>query len=163
MDIFIGFLYGICGSLVGGLIAHFLAKDREKREAFNKAAASFRSSFTIEVRLIEESTINTNFIEMFSNAYIRHYNAIIRFIPYLSESDRIKAKEAWENHCYPKGLERDERILLSANFLHYEHSQGIEIVNKKPHITEDHEISFERAKALVTKNLDSILSFAKFK
>ncbi len=163
MDIFIGFLYGICGSLVGCLAAHFLGKDREKRATFNRAAAIFYGAFANEIRLIEESTVNTNFIEMFNLSYIMHYNAIFRFLPYLSESERAKIKKAWENHCYPKYLERDERILLSANFIHYDHHQGIDIVAGKPHITEEHKVSFERAKYLVTKNLDSILSFAEIK
>jgi hypothetical protein len=155
--------FGIVGTLIGAFLTYRLAVQLSSRQAFNKAASTFRSAFTKEIRLIEESTVETDFIEMFNNAYIRHYNAVISFMPYLSESKRAEIKKAWENHCYPKGLERDERILLSANFIHYDHHQGIEIVNKKPHITEDHGVSFERAKALVTKNLDSILSFAKFK
>lgn len=163
MDVFIGFLYGICGSLLGCLAAHFLGKDREKRTAFNKAASSFRSAFTEEIRIIEKSTIETDFIELFNQAYARHYNAVIEFLPYLSESERTEIKEAWENHCYPKGLDGYERQLSSAKFLHYAHHQWVEMINGKPKILEEHEVSFERSKRLVKTNIDKILSFAKIK
>ncbi|MBM9617032.1 hypothetical protein JWJ90_22505 [Desulfobulbus rhabdoformis] len=158
---------GVLGFLCRAIVEHRLAIDRIKENIrlteFNKSASEFRCSFTDEIRIVEESTIETDFSDIFNKGYVRHYNAIIRFQAYLSERDRAEIKKAWDNHCYPQGLDGYERHLPSAKFLHYDHSQGIEVVDGKPRISEEHEKSFRRAKNLVMKNLDSILTFAKFK
>jgi hypothetical protein len=150
-------------TVIGTLLSYWPSRWLMDKQNVAIASAKFRCSFTEEIRLVEESTAETDFIGLFNRAYVRHYNAVIQFLPYLCESERAEIKNAWDNHCYPQGNDEYERRIPSTRFIHYEHSQGIEIVNRKPRISEDHEASYRRAKNLVTKNLDSILAFAKFR
>lgn len=155
--------FGVVTFLIGLWGGNHFAIGRDRLKEFNDAAAEFMCAFTNEIRLVEESNTATDFINIFNKAYIRHYNALIRFQAYLSESGRTELKKAWNNHCFSKSLDEYERTLPSAKFSHYDHSQGIERVEGKPSISEEHEVSFERAKTLAIKNLDTILSFSKFK
>ena len=156
---------GVVGYLSRTLIENKLAINRIyeniRATEFSKAAATFRCAFTKELRLLEESTIDTDFINLFSSAYVRHRNAVIRFKPYLSKTQRVEIEKAWQDHCYPKGLSGYERTMKSAKFSHYDHFQKVKNINGKPSIIEDHEISFEQAKNLSTSNIETLLSFAK--
>ena len=156
---------GVVGYLSRTLIENKLAINRIyeniRATEFSKAAATFRCAFTHEIRILEESTVDTDFIELFSAAYVRHRNAVIRFKPYLSKTERTEIEKAWQDHCYPKGLGGYERTMKSAKFIHYDHSQEVEIKNGNPLITKEHEISFEQAKNLSTSNIEKLISFAK--
>ena len=155
-------------SLFGVFIGAYISRVNLKRQEFNKAAAEFRCAFTDEIRLVEESTMDTNFTKIFIAGYICHRNAVIRFQAYLSKGERTGIKKAWDGHCknYYPNAERDGFTEAKSNtrFMHYEFGQGQEhIGNGEFKITEEKYDSFERTKKLATDNLEKILSFAKFK
>jgi len=164
----------LAGGLIGAFASHYLTKSRSSEDRkisdFNKAAAEFRCAFTDEVRLVAESTTETDFEKIFNEAYIRQFNALIRFQAYLSENDRIEIEKAWKEHCidyFPdaedNGFGPSKEINENIRFMHYEHKQGIENRGGEFHITEEHGVSLKRAKQLAIKNLEKILSFAVFK
>lgn len=153
----------LAGGLIGTYVGHTLSISRMQRTSFNDAAAIYRCAFTKEIRLLEESTPDTNFIDIFSSSYVRHRNAIIRFKPYLSETRRDEIERAWQNHCYPADLEGYEQTMAGAKFLHYDHAQRVEMVNGTPSIIEEHDASFEKAKECANNNISKLLSFAESK
>lgn len=155
----------LAGGLIGILAGHYLTKSRSDEESFNKAAAEFRCAFTDELRLVADSTIDTDFEKIFNEAYIRHYNALIRFQAYLSERDRNEIEKAWKEHCkeHDDGNGPTYPYNELTSFMHYEHKQGIERKEGEFHIIEEHEESFNRAKQLASGNIGRILSFTKFK
>lgn len=163
----------LAGGLIGAFASHYLTKSRSSEDRkisdFNKAAAEFRCAFTDEQRLVAESTTETDFEKIFNEAYIRQFNALIRFQAYLSENGRIEIEKAWKEHCKDyfsnaeDGLGPPKEINEDIRFMHYEHKQGIENRGGEFHITEEHGVSIKRAKQLAIKNLEKILSFAEFK
>ena len=152
---------GIAGAWAGAAISRKAAIDLFEKKEFNRAAALFSCAFTKEIRLIEDSTIETDFAKMFFASYVRYRNAIITFKPYLSKTERIEIEKAWDKHCYPQGLSGHERTLHSAKFMHYEHRQKVEMRNGEPVIIEEHEVSFEKARDRAMENMEKLLSFAK--
>lgn len=173
MDDFINYVIFFSGTFIGGILTYLIKTQIEHRLAisrnyqilrdteFNKAAAEFRCAFTDEIRMIEESTKETYFPQIFNEGYVHHYNALIRFQAYLSESDRIGVKKAWDEHCWNDYVDQKESI--SRKFLHYEFRQGQERVDGQIRIIEETEVAFEKAKQLVSKNLERIFSFAKYR
>lgn len=161
-------LLGICIPFVLALVGFYLTNTLNRKNRFNAAAGEFRDAFTDEIRLIKESTMKTDFTEIFNNGYTRHHNALIRFLPSLSKRDKAKIKKAWDDHCkdYYPDAEKDgfDGPKAITRFMHYEFKQGREYIgNGKFKITEEKYDAFERAKQLASKNLESILSFAKSK
>lgn len=145
-------LGGVVGWAIREIVSDRLARARTADTKFNKAAAEFRCAFTDELRLIADSTRDTDFEKIFNNAYIRHTNALIRFQASLSESERTEIGKAWEDHCkeHDSGNEIDGECGTQeiTRFMHYEFKEMSE---------------FNQAKQLASKNLENILSFAKFK
>lgn len=104
MEMFIGFLYGVCATLAGGLAAHFLSKEREYRSEFNKAATAFRAAFVETQRLLDESK-NFDFVAngvetrniLFANI-VEHEKAKIIFSSYLSTTELPGFNKAWKEY-----------------------------------------------------------------
>jgi hypothetical protein len=157
------------GAVAGGLVVNFAnhilagvrsASDRKTKE-FNQAAAEFRLAFIDGVRLIGDSTVATDFVEIFTANRINHHNAIIRFMAHLCEAERTEIEKAWNKHCWNN--EFGQRESDGHRFFHYSFHQDVKVNNGKIIITEDGETAFHKAKALATKNIEILLSFAKFK
>jgi hypothetical protein len=132
-------------------------KEGIKLTEHNKAAAEFRCAFTNEIRLIEESTVDNDIQQRVYSALQRSYS-----LPGLPQRERqSRDKKTWDNHCYPQELDEYERTLPSAKFIHYDDSQGVEIVEGKLRISEEHEKAFNRVKKPFDKKLGFHFSLCK--
>ncbi len=80
------------------IILHFLARRRDRRNEFSKAAAIFRSAFIKEQRLLDPHSfanrVGKSTHDILKSAINRHEKARIRFRPYLSKWERIRLDRA---------------------------------------------------------------------
>lgn len=155
MDIFIGFLYGVCGTLIGGLAAHYLSKDREKRVEFNKAATTFRAAFVEVQRLLDESK-NFDFVadgvetrNILLSCIVEHEKAKIIFSAYLSGNLLTSFNEAWKE--YYSQETRNSECLEEYKSIQHE----ISIKNDFQHEKKVRELALSR--------IEKLLRFAEFK
>lgn len=141
MDIFIGFLYGVCGSLDGGLAAHFLNKEREGRVEFNRAASKLRSAFAAaQAKIRRRAHENGRELRNFLNDQILiHASAIEEFRPFVS--DGIAYDKAWSE--YQKTV-----------YYHAKDEDSMWVSDVIP------EVGFPKLSTTILEKIDDILQFA---
>lgn len=117
-DTIIGALIGLGGIIVGAIIAgpityffsrklinesHKNALAIIKITEFNKAAASFRASFIKEQRLLTLDSVadktGLTAVDIIKEAIDRQEIAMIRFEPFVCESDIDAYKKAWKEYA----------------------------------------------------------------
>ena len=106
----IGIIGTISGAIIGALITYFALTWIAKRQEFNRAAAIFRSAFIEEQRLLDPHStadrVGKSTYDILESAINRHEIAMIRFRPYLRDSERIAFARAWEAYCYHEQTDR---------------------------------------------------------
>jgi hypothetical protein len=102
---------GLLGGIVGSVITHWFAGHRDRQKEFQDAGKQFREAFLeveylLSIRHPEHSKEYSGSPEGFQHTYPllckfhqRHYEALVRFNPYLSESGRDKLRKLWEIFC----------------------------------------------------------------
>lgn len=103
MDMFIGFLYGVCASIIGGFTAHFLGKDREKRTEFNRAAAKLRAAFAPTLAMIYLARHHGTHDRPDDDKFIKdnllfHASAVEEFRPFIPSGKIGEYQQAWEEY-----------------------------------------------------------------
>lgn len=99
----------VVGALITGIAAYYFSIRLGRRHDFNKAAATFRSVFTDELRQLNDyvtlpEDINDEAIlEMLKSSRTKYENAFIQFKPYLGSSKKDSFEKAWQDFCYPQG------------------------------------------------------------
>jgi len=102
-------LGAVFGALITGIAAYYFSIYLGRRHEFNKAAATFRSAFTDELRQLNDyailpENINDDSVrKMLKSARTKHENACIQFKPYLEASKKDSFGKAWQEYCYPLG------------------------------------------------------------
>lgn len=155
MEMFIGFLYGVCGTLIGGISAHFLSKERERRAEFNKSAAAFRAAFVEAQRLLDESK-NFDFVangaetrNVLLDHIVEHEKAKIIFSAYLATSELVSFNETWKEY-YSQETRNSECLEDYKSIQH-----KIALKNDFQHEKKVRELALSR--------IGKLLSFAEFK
>ena len=101
--------FTIVGTLIGAIIGNRNAISLNKIVEFNKAAATFRSAFTSELRELKTiikydmEIVEDDITKMLGSSAIKFENACIIFRPYLKKSKRICFNNAWKEYCHPQG------------------------------------------------------------
>ncbi len=99
-------LVGLVGGLVGALLTNWLALYRDRKKEFQDAGKNFREAFLEVNRLlsirhpmhITGSEFQPTF-ELLPKYYKQHYEALIRFEPYISRSAKQNLRKLWEEYC----------------------------------------------------------------
>ena len=94
IEIIIGFVFGLVGSLFGVAISHILSERRDRLKEFKQAAAKFRTCLTPELRHLDyryspHRNTGSEIHKVLTMAFDRHETAVIEFRPFLSTIDCI--------------------------------------------------------------------------
>lgn len=100
--------FGIIGSLVGSIAAHFLSKDIDRRNKFNTAAEEFKTAFIPELRYLDyryspDRRDAPGIYKTLSLAFDEHETAVIKFRLRLKGQQHIDFDKAWDNYCNKQG------------------------------------------------------------
>jgi hypothetical protein len=102
---------GLLGGIIGALLMHYLASWRDKKKEWRDAGRQFREAFVeaqylLSIRHPEHGRLYSGSHEEYQDAYSlvrkchkHHYEALVRFKPYLSKSKQVKLENAWEQYC----------------------------------------------------------------
>ena len=111
-DIITNIIYAICGFFLGGFVTYKFRIRRYKRAKFIDACIEFREPFLDMLIFLDESRDKINAFERVIAQPVRISDFIEKnlafqeiaytiFLPYLSDSQKIKLKEAWQDYKYP--------------------------------------------------------------
>lgn len=145
----------LAGGLIGIFAGHYLTKSRSEEDRVNKAATEFHCAFTsiiVTLSDLERGDNDSAIMEPLLAKYVTQRNALVRFKIFLSESDRTKIENAWNDYCYDNDPNDGSKPEVSDRFKKYSlfrycHSNPTE--------------AFENMRQLALDNIDSLLSFAK--
>ena len=102
---------GLMGGIIGAVVIHRLASRRDREKEFQDAGKQFREAFLeaeylLSIRHPEHSKLYSGSPDEYQDAYSivckfhkHHYEALVRFKPYLSKSKKERMKNAWEKYC----------------------------------------------------------------
>src|SRR5215475_7736968 len=102
---------GLLGGIMGSLFTHYVASWRDKQKEVREAGRQFREAFIeaqylLSIRHPEQGRLYSGSHEEYQDAYAlvrkchkQHYEALVRFKPYLSKAKQKKLEHAWEQYC----------------------------------------------------------------
>src|SRR5215831_5539207 len=102
---------GLLGGILGALFMHFVASWCDKQKEWREAGRQFREAFIeaqylLSIRHPEQGRLYSGSHEEYQDAYAlvrkchkHHYEALVRFKPYLSKAKQVKLEQAWEQYC----------------------------------------------------------------
>ena len=156
-ETFIGFLYGVCGTLVGGLAAHFLSKDLNKRTEFNQAAKDFVNTFHQELSGVYPYPINwPSNIDPFLRSKFNILNAAAgSFRHCLTEKKRSEFDKTWFRFYNATEREIDNKNCQC--YHHYMPFSGTSFANGEE---KEHD-NTQTYKENLKENVDALLKFAE--
>ena len=149
-ELMVGFLLGLVGSSVGGLISHFLTKSRRDEEEFARAYAEFKIAFLPEIIYLKHNAnigrggSSSDLGEYLYSGYLRHLEAFTIFKSILSKRQIAKITTAWENYCHTNDNTNE------LNFAQYSYKSNGKTKKDISHF-----------KALALKNINNVLNAIK--
>lgn len=146
-------LASVLSLLLGGIIVHFLAKDRSREDRtiarFNAAAATLREAFAGDVMLLRgPPTEPGDTYDRLKASFPSHEKAVFRFRELLPARSHPDFDAAWREYFFPEGI----RLLLP------EEETPEYILGQ--YIGLNHEEEKERKEFALTR-IEKLLAFAK--
>ncbi len=102
-------LGAILGALLTGPVTYYFTRNLMRWQELNKAGATFRATFTYEIRILQkyskkpEHINEQTVLELLTGSIVKHEHACIRFRPYLCETKQVSFDHAWQEYCHPQG------------------------------------------------------------
>jgi len=102
---------GLLGGIIGAFLTYSVASWRDKKKEVREAGRQFREAFVeaqylLSIRHPEQGRLYSGSHEEYQDAYSilrkchkRHYEALMRFTPYLPKAKQEKLEHAWKTYC----------------------------------------------------------------